>query len=124
MNKRDPKLTVLLFNECINNQNISDLSRLMDDDYTFIDSENSVHSGRNLMVKGWKEFFSLYPDYRNHFTNLVTRDDMVIIQGYSTCSYEPLDGPAIWTAVIKNDFVLEWRVYLDTVENRKKLELK
>lgn len=41
--------------------------------------------------------------------------------GHSECSEEILDGPALWTAVIKDGRVQEWRVYDDTEENRKKL---
>lgn len=124
MNKKDPKLVVLQFNECINNQDINNLSPLMSDDYVFIDSSDDVHSGgKESMVKGWAEFFSSYPDYRNHFSRIESRENLVLVIGHSTCSYKPLDGPALWTAKIENDLVAEWRVYLDTSENREKLNL-
>jgi hypothetical protein len=55
---------------------------------------------------------------------ITKNEKLVLITGYSTCSYEPLDGPALWTAKIENDRVSEWRVYLDTPENRKLLDLK
>ena len=34
-------------------------------------------------------------------------ESLVLITGYSTCSYEPLDGPALRTAKIANDLVAE-----------------
>jgi ketosteroid isomerase-like protein len=123
MNKRDPKLVVLQFNECINNQNIDGLCKLMSNDYVFIDSSNEVHRGKEFMVKGWMDFFNAYPDYRNYFPKIESRDNLVLVIGHSTCSHEPLDGPALWTARIENDLVAEWRVYLDTPENREKLNL-
>jgi len=123
MSERDPKLIVLLFNECINKQDIEGLSELMTEDHVFIDSSDDVHSGKDLMVKGWVDFFNQYPDYQNHFTRIESRGALVLLLGYSTCSHDPLDGPAIWTAKIVNDRVAEWRVYLDTIENRKKLAL-
>ena len=124
MNKKDPKLVVLQFNECINNQDIIGLADLMADDYVFIDSSDDYHSGgKKVMVEGWQEFFDLYPDYRNHFSILESRDNLVFVIGYSTCSYQQLDGPALWTAKVENDLVAEWRVYLDTAENREKLNL-
>jgi hypothetical protein len=95
----------------------------MSDNHVFIDSSDDVHMGKESMIKGWIEFFNLYPDYRNHFPKIESRENLVLIAGYSTCSHKPLDGPAIWTAKIENDLVVEWRVYLDTKENRAKLNL-
>ena len=124
MNKKDPKLTVLLFNECINNRDIDALTSLMAEDYVFIDSSNDVQSGKELNVKGWTDFFNLYPDYVNHFRLLESREDLVLVIGHSTCSFDPMDGPALWTAKVENDLIAEWRVYLDTAENKNKLNLR
>ncbi len=123
MNKKDPKLIVLQFNESINNQDIEGLSKLMAQGYTFIDSSDEVHDGKELNVKGWIEFFNQFPDYINHFSIVESRDNTVLVTGYSTCSDDRLDGPAIWTAKVENDLVAEWRVYLDSPENRGRLKL-
>jgi ketosteroid isomerase-like protein len=120
---KDPKMIVLQFNECINNQDIDGLSRLMTGDHVFIDSSDEVHEGKESMVKGWVDFFNSHPDYRNHFSLLESRGNLVLIIGHSTCSYDPLDGPALWTARISSNQVAEWRVYLDTHENREQLKL-
>ena len=121
MNKRDPKLTVLLFNECINNHDRKKIAQYMADDYLFIDRSNNNYEGKESNVKGWGEFFDQFPDYKNIFPKLESRDNIVFIPGCSTCSYEPLDGPAIWVAKVENDPIAEWRIYDDTVKNRKKL---
>ena len=123
MNKKDPKLTVLLFNECINNRDINALTSLMAEDYAFIDSSNDIQPGKEQNIKGWTDFFTLYPDYVNHFCLIESREDLVLVTGHSTCSFDPLDGPALWTARVENDRIAEWRVYLDTAENRELLEL-
>ncbi len=123
MNKKDPKLIVLQFNESINNQDIEGLSKLMAQGYTFIDSSDEVYDGKELNVKGWIEFFNQFPDYINHFSIVESRDNIVLVTGYSTCSDGRLDGPAIWTAKVENDLVAEWRVYLDSPENRGRLKL-
>ena len=123
MFKKDPKLIVLQFNECINNQDIDGLAALMTEDHTFIDSSDEVHEGKDAMVKSWIAFFTAYPDYLNHLSIIESRENLVLVTGYSTCSYDPLDGPAIWTAKVENDLVAEWRVYLDTPENRENLGL-
>jgi len=123
MSKKDSQSVVLQFNECINRRDVKGLSDLMTEDHVFIDSDDDVHSGKEAMIEGWRNFFNRYPDYRNHFSTLESRGNLVLVTGYSTCSFEPLDGPAIWTARAENGLVAEWRVYLDTAENRKKLNL-
>jgi ketosteroid isomerase-like protein len=124
MGKKDPKLTTLKFNECINNRDIEGLSKLMTEDHVFIDSSDDIHRGKESLIKGWADFFNQYPDYLNHFSVVESRGDLVLVIGQSTCSFESLDGPALWTAKIENDLVAEWRVYLDTAENRGKLNLR
>jgi len=119
----DPQEIVLAFNQRINDRDLEGLAAMMADDHTFIDSSNEVYAGKETMVPNWREFFGSYPDYRNHFEYLETRGDEVFILGHSTCSYQPLDGPAIWTARVKGELVTEWRVYLDTEQNRNKLAL-
>jgi ketosteroid isomerase-like protein len=123
VNKKDPTLVALQFNKCINNRDVQGIALLISDDYVFIDSSNDIHKGKELQISGWAEFFNLYPDYQNHFLIVESRDSLVLVIGFSTCSYKPLDGPALWTAKIENDLVAEWRVYLDTTENREMLNL-
>jgi len=121
MNTRDPKLTALLFNEHINNQDIAGLSGLMSDDHTFIDREGAVYPGKETMTRGWIEFFQSFPDYRNTFNWVESRDDLVILIGYATWSQGSRPDHAIWTAIVRENRVAEWRIYEDTDENRVKL---
>lgn len=67
----------------------------MTDDHTFIDNFGDVTKGKDVMKNGWSAFFEKYSDYRNIFTCVTTRDNIVVMVGYSTCSYKPLDGPSI-----------------------------
>src|SRR5262245_41672122 len=124
MSEKDQKMVVLEFNECINNRNLQGMSSLMTEDHVFIDSNNDAHRGKELMIKGWGDFFNQFPDYQNHFSIVECREDQVFVIGRSTCSYEPLEGPALWTAKVEDGLIAEWRVYLDTIENREKLGLK
>lgn len=123
MNKKDPKLTALQFNECINNQDIKGLSSLMTEDHTFIDREDEVHRGKGSMTKGWIEFFEAFPEYRNTFTRVESRDELVILIGHATWSKGSSADHAIWTARIEHDLVAEWRIYHDTEENRRRLDI-
>ncbi|MFW9829372.1 MAG: YybH family protein [Candidatus Thorarchaeota archaeon] len=121
---KDPKSTALQFNEYINNQDIEGIRNLITEDYTFIDSSGKIEKGKELNIKNWKHFFDQYPDYKHAFTRIESRNNLVVLIGYSTCSYEPLDGPAIWTAIIKNDLIAKWQIYDDTKENRNNLGIK
>ncbi|TFG31370.1 nuclear transport factor 2 family protein [Candidatus Thorarchaeota archaeon] len=117
--------TAIQFNNYINSHDIEGLSSLMTHDHTFIDSENDVHEGKKVMTEGWRIFFRSYPDYTNIFQQVEMRNGMVVMIGYSTCSNEPvLDGPAMWSAKLCDGKLSEWRVYLDTPENRSILGIE
>ena len=119
MDSFDVMMLALRFNERINARDLEDLCTMMTEDHTFIDSENDVDEGKEVMTEGWRNFFAHYPDYRNVFTQVIVRENLVIMVRYSTCSYDPLDGSAIWTAKVQNGLISEWRVYKDIAENRE-----
>ncbi len=123
MSTRDPKLVALLFNECINTRDLEGLARLMTDDHAFVDREGKVHQPKQVMVDGWKDFFGMFPEYRNTFDRVDSRDNLVVILGHAYWSKEKPYDPAIWTATIFNGQVREWRVYADTPQNRKSFNL-
>jgi hypothetical protein len=75
-------------------------------------------------LSAWRGFFEAFTDYRNVWTDLTVKGEMLIAVGRSTCATEPeLDGPAIWTETVRTDSVSLWRVYTDTPENRIQLGL-
>jgi ketosteroid isomerase-like protein len=116
--------TGLAFNDAITKRDLVALGGLMTDDHTFIDTEDNVLSGRENVLSAWRGFFEAFPDYRNVWTDLTVKGEMLIAVGRSTCATEPeLDGPAIWTATVRADSVSLWRVYNDTPENRVQLGL-
>jgi ketosteroid isomerase-like protein len=120
---KNQKNLILEFNNCINKRDTEEISSLMNEDYVFIDSENNVEKGKQSGIVSWKGFFEHFPDYRNVFEKIIVKRDIVIVLGHSVCSNKMLNGKAIWTAKVKNDKIKEWRVYEDTLENRKKLKL-
>jgi len=124
MTNDEQQIIALQFNECINSRDIHGLAILMTDDHTFIDKANQSVQGKEKVVEAWQGFFALFPDYRNIFERVESRNHLVEISGYSTCSEKQLDGPAHWTAKLKGDKVAEWRVYEDTPENRNLLSLE
>jgi ketosteroid isomerase-like protein len=120
----DPKYVALKFNERINAQDIDGLVSLMTDDHKFIDIPGKITIGREKMMEGWTKFFDSYPDYMNIFSRVESHDNLVLMIGHSECSYDPLDGPVIWTAYIDNGLVAEWRVYEDNKKIRQKLGIE
>ena len=109
MDSFDTMMVALRFNEKINQRDLDGLVELMTDDHTFIDNSGDIDKNMNV---GWREFFKNYPDYRNIFTSVTVKDDVVVMVGYSTCSNERrLNGPSMWTAKIQGGRVSEWRVY-------------
>jgi ketosteroid isomerase-like protein len=124
MRKSDPRSIALRFNERINARDLTGLAGHMTEDHTFIDVSGKVTVGRDKMILGWFSFFESYPDYRNNFIHLEVQGTKVIMLGFSECSYASLNGPAIWTAEIRDGLVAEWRVYEDTPEIRTSLGIE
>ncbi|MFE5813907.1 YybH family protein [Streptomyces sp. NPDC056479] len=111
------------FNAAINDRNLDDLASLMSDDHAFVDSEGGTVRGKRACVEAWRGFFAAFPDYRNTFTEVTVRDDVVVVSGYSVCSRPELAGPALWTARVTGTLVGEWRVHEDTPAVRRELGL-
>ncbi|MFX0113763.1 MAG: nuclear transport factor 2 family protein [Candidatus Hodarchaeota archaeon] len=123
MNLKDPKLIALQFNECINNQDVKGISNLMTEGHMFIDRKGEVTKGKELMTKGWIDFFNQFPEYKNTFPRVESQGNLVIILGYANWSKDSEKDHAIWTATIENDLVAEWRIFEDTEENRAKFNI-
>ena len=94
---------------------------MTDDHLLFIDDDNQRVEGKEENVAAWKVFFSSFPDYRNIFERFTEKDDTVLVEGYSTCTSKPLDGPALWLIKFQGEKLSEWKVYIDTPKNRDAL---
>ncbi|MER5935713.1 nuclear transport factor 2 family protein [Streptomyces sp. NPDC001928] len=110
----DPTDVVHRFNAAINDRDLDGLASLMSDDHTLVDSEGGTVRGKRACLDAWRGFFAAFPDYRNTFTELTVRGDVVVVTGYSDCSRPELAGPALWTARVTGPLVREWRVTAET----------
>jgi ketosteroid isomerase-like protein len=118
----DPESIVVRFNAGINGRDLDGLERLMTDDHAFIDSAGGRVEGKRSCLAAWRGFFDAYPDYRNEFASIVPANGgTVAVTGRSVCSEPALNGPALWTARIRDGLVCEWRVYEDTPETRARI---
>jgi ketosteroid isomerase-like protein len=117
----DPQALTVEFNEHINRQDVDGLAALMTDDHAFIDTAGHAVHGKSACLEAWREFFKLFPDYRNVFDRLIVQDNRVVVVGRSTCSDRRLNGPALWASTARDGRLAEWRVYEDTPNNRRVL---
>jgi predicted SnoaL-like aldol condensation-catalyzing enzyme len=123
MNSKDPESIALAFNECITRHDVDGLARLMTDDHTFIDRDNTIHRPKDFMIESWKKFFEMFPLYKNTFTRIAAKGNLVAMLGYGYWSEEQPHDNAIWVATIVDNRVAEWRIYHDTEESRKAFNL-
>jgi hypothetical protein len=123
MSSKKPIYIVIAFNDYINNQDITGLSSLMTENHTFIDRDGESHGPKSFMINGWKEFFESFPKYRNTFEKVAVSDNLVFVRGFAYWSEEMQYDPVIWTAIIEDNLISEWRVYVDTPEIRNKFKL-
>ncbi|MFX1523532.1 MAG: hypothetical protein ACFFCC_08515 [Promethearchaeota archaeon] len=123
MNRRDPKLTALQYNEYINNQNVKGLIELMAEGFWVKVKEEEPWTSD--FFNGWKRFFNLNPTYKNIFTRIESQENFVIMIGYALWSKDSKEEDhCIWTATIEDDLLLNWQIYEDTEANRKKFNIK
>jgi predicted SnoaL-like aldol condensation-catalyzing enzyme len=123
MNTKDPKITALQFNQCITDHDLEALARLMTDDHAFVESDGTIHQPKQDMVEKWRQFFEAFPNYKNTFDRVQSKDNLVVMLGFAFWSEQQPYDPAIWVATIIDDLVREWRIHLDTPENRTELGL-
>ncbi len=92
----------------------------MTEDHTFIDREGNATSSKEKMRESWVKFFEMFPEYKNIFTKLESKDNFVVIIGYAFWSDENPHDSVIWTTEIEDDLVVKWCIYEDTAENRER----
>ncbi len=119
---------VKAFIVAINQGNISQLSGLMTEDHTFIDTGGNVVSGRDKMIDGWKSYFRMFPDYRIDIESILHNGSLVAIFGSAFGTYNGNRGlvmeniikmPAAWKAIVEHGRIKHWQVYADWTEGCK-----
>ena len=119
---------VKAFISAINSGSLSQLSSLMAEDHTFVDSRGAVATGRDHMTAGWTQYFRMFPDYRIQIQNIVQGEGIVAVFGSAAGTYNGKRGlvpenriqmPAAWKAVVENGRIKFWQVYADWTEGLK-----
>ena len=122
---------VKAFIAAINRRNPSEMSDLMTDDHTFVDSGGTVQSGRENMIAGWAEYFRMFPDYEIHVENILGAGALVAVFGSARGTYDGKRGlvpenriemPAAWKAIVEDGKVKFWQVFADWTEGCKTID--
>ncbi len=102
---------------------VDGLCNLMTEDHKFIDALGQMVQGREAMRDAWGMYFRMVPDYHISYDEMIGEGDVVAAFGvaggtYSSDGYELVDenkwrAPVALRAVVKDDLLVEWRVYVD-----------
>jgi len=113
---------VLDFVDAINRADVDKMYELMTDDPIFVDSRDTVTSGKENLKQAWIGYFDLFPDYKIEITEMLEKESILGMYGYASGTYKNLKDennthhwriPAAWTVIIKNNRVKKWQVYAD-----------
>ncbi|MBM3310371.1 MAG: nuclear transport factor 2 family protein [Candidatus Aminicenantes bacterium] len=119
---------VRAFVAAINRRSPAEISRLMTEDHTFVDSTGGAHSGRESMTAGWEQYFRMFPDYEIRVERILAENEIVAAFGSASGTYSGKRGPvpenriempAAWRAVVENGKVKIWQVYADWTEGTR-----
>jgi hypothetical protein len=110
------------FVDAINSNDPDELAKLMTENHKFIDADGSEHPGRDEMHRGWKQYFSMVPDFRIHVKDALSRDNTVALFGLAEGTFDQ-DGdlkpenhwvvPAAWRVVVEDEKVAVWQLYVN-----------
>lgn len=122
---------VKAFIAAINHGNVSQLSGLMTEEHTFIDSCGNVESGHDNMTSGWTSYFRMFPDYKIEVESMLQNESLVAVFGSASGTYNGNRGlvaeniiqmPAAWKAIVENGKIKLWQVYADWTEGLRIIE--
>ena len=118
----DPVGIAQAFVGAINTRNAEKIARWMPEDHVFVDSDGTQVRGRQRMKDGWGQYFQMFPDYTISVEETLSRGPVVVMLGTADGTYavggkllpeNHWSVPAVWRAVIRDNTVLEWRVYVN-----------
>lgn len=110
------------FIKTINRQELNKMRALMSDELEFVDAGGVNYIGREEILKGWPEYYEMFPDYTIEMLNTIESNELVAAFGYASANYRNLKDPsgsnywripAAWKAVVRNNLIVYWQVYCD-----------
>jgi ketosteroid isomerase-like protein len=107
----------------INDHDVDGLSAVLTADHRFIDSLGSVFIGRETLRAGWADYFRLVFEYRITVDEFAEGKSSLLLVGSVAGRSGGVDWtvPAAWRAVVRDDLIAEWQVYVDNEPLRASL---
>jgi ketosteroid isomerase-like protein len=99
----------------INSHDVAALTRLMAENFLFVDSQGNRVEGAVPMEGGWRSYFQMCPDYWVRADSILIDGETAMICGEAggTIDGEIWRTPAAWKAVFTDRRMAEWRVFAD-----------
>lgn len=119
------------FVNAINQADTKELKKLMSEDHIFVDAAGRKEVGCEKMIKGWKTYFEMFPNYKIEIEDIIQEKEIIGAFGTATGTYKGKRGlvpqniikmPAAWRALIREGKVKLWQVYADWTEGMKIIE--
>ncbi len=117
----------------INAHDVEGLIGLMSPQYDFVDSLGNRFPYA-MAREGWKQYFSMVPDYWIRLDQLMTEGEVVVAFGRAGGTFLPVgatvtpenrwETPTAWRAVVDDGKVVEWRVYCDNEPIRERMRAR
>jgi limonene-1,2-epoxide hydrolase len=113
---------VMEFIRAINEADVDKIYALMTDDHVFVDSQNNKVVGKDSMKQAWVDFYKLFPDYHLEVNEIITKNEVVMVNGFASGTYKNLRHedkdttwivPAAWKAVVTNSKIELWQIFAD-----------
>ncbi len=127
--------------EAINEKNLLQMASLTHEDIKFTDPSGWEAEGRLVLSESMAGYYAMFPDYKVSVQASHLRDDVILVECVTTGSLsdigrqeieaqggevppdDQMQGPAIWEFTIKDEIIMNWRMFLDTPEVRKEFKL-
>jgi ketosteroid isomerase-like protein len=128
-----PSEVAMAFVACINAHDVDGLCELMTEDHVFLDALDGRGEGREPIRTGWKQYYSMVPDYWIKVDTIFEKSETVAMFGSASGTYAgnlpqgqsgQWEIPAAWLAEIRDGRVAMWRVYADNLPMRRLMGLE
>ena len=118
------------FVACINAHDVDAIVKMMSPKFQFIDSLGGCSSFKQMHA-GWRQYFTMVPDYWIAVEREVADGKEAILIGRAGGTYAPAgaglkaenkwETPAVWRAKVSGQELTEWRIYADNEPIRQKM---
>ena len=120
MTQLNPKMIVIAFVDAINSRDVGAMEQLMCPNHVFIDSPAGCLIGREQSQSAWQNEFRWFPQHTISIDRIIEDDDTIVLMGaiHESATRQCQMVPAVWTARVQHNRVVEWRTYTGTITER------